>query len=50
MTKAFDDLVAWVTKGARPAGDDLSASLANAGMTFTNPLREGDPGTTHVAR
>ena len=49
MTKAFDDLVAWVTTGTHPAGDDLSASLANAGLTFTNPLREGDPGTTHVA-
>ncbi len=48
MTKSFDDLVAWVTKGERPAGDDVSASLQNAGMAYTNPLRDGDPGTTHV--
>jgi pimeloyl-ACP methyl ester carboxylesterase len=50
MTRAFDDLVAWVTEGARPTGDDVSASLVNAGMAFTNPLREGDPGTASVAR
>jgi pimeloyl-ACP methyl ester carboxylesterase len=45
MIRAFDDLVAWVTEGQRPAGDDVHASLANAGLTFTTPLREGDPGT-----
>jgi len=45
MTRAFDDLVAWVTRGERPRGDDVSASLADAGKTFTNPMREGDPGT-----
>jgi len=49
MTRAFDDLVAWVTGGTRPAGDDVSASLADAGLTFTSPLREGDPGTTGAA-
>jgi pimeloyl-ACP methyl ester carboxylesterase len=50
MTKSFDDLVAWVTAGKRPAGDDVSTSLANAGLTFTSPLRDGDPGTTHVTQ
>ena len=45
MTRAFDDLVAWVTTGTRPEGDDVSASLEDAGMAFTDPLREGDPGT-----
>jgi pimeloyl-ACP methyl ester carboxylesterase len=50
MIRAFDDLVAWVTTGARPAGDDVSADLLNAGLQFTNPLREGDPGTTGAAR
>jgi pimeloyl-ACP methyl ester carboxylesterase len=45
MIRAFDDLVAWVTAGRRPAGDDVHASLANSGLTFTTPLREGDPGT-----
>jgi pimeloyl-ACP methyl ester carboxylesterase len=49
MIRAFDDLVAWVERGARPAGDDVSGSLANAGLTFTTPLREGDPGTIGVA-
>jgi pimeloyl-ACP methyl ester carboxylesterase len=44
MIRAFDDLVAWVERGTRPAGDDVSASLADAGRTFTSPLREGDPG------
>ncbi len=48
MRRAFDDLVAWVTAGTRPAGDDVSASLADAGRTFTTPLREGDPGTTRA--
>lgn len=48
MTRSFDDLVTWVTTGARPAGDDVSASLEDAGRTFTDPLREGDPGTTHA--
>jgi pimeloyl-ACP methyl ester carboxylesterase len=50
MTRAFDDLVTWVTTGSRPAGDDVSASLANAGLTFTTPLREGDPGGVGVTR
>jgi len=42
--RAFDDLVAWVETGARPAGEDLSGSLANVGLEFTQPLEEGDPG------
>jgi hypothetical protein len=50
MTRAFDDLVAWVTRETRPAGDDVSADLSNAGLTFTNPLREGDPGNIGVVR
>lgn len=48
MTRAFDDLVAWVTHGERPAGDDVHADLADAGREFTDPLREGDPGTIGV--
>jgi pimeloyl-ACP methyl ester carboxylesterase len=48
MIRAFDDLVAWVTEGARPAGDDVSARLLDAGRAFTNPLRPGDPGKTGV--
>jgi len=44
MTRAFDDLVAWVKTGAKPQGDEVDGDLSNAGMTFTNPLRPNDPG------
>ena len=44
MIRSFDDLTAWVHRGARPAGDEVFGDLSNAGMTFTNPLRPGDPG------
>jgi hypothetical protein len=50
MIRAFDDLVAWVTEGRRPAGDDVSAPLLDGGRTFTSPLRAGDPGTLGAAR
>jgi pimeloyl-ACP methyl ester carboxylesterase len=49
MTKAFDDLVAWVKTGQKPQGDDVDAELVNAGMTFTSPLRPNDPGGRTVA-
>jgi pimeloyl-ACP methyl ester carboxylesterase len=49
MTSAFDDLVAWVKTGTKPAGDDVDGDLTNAGMTFTNPLRQNDPGGRSVA-
>ena len=48
MIRAFDDLVAWVTTRVRPTGDEVSASLLDAGRAFTNPLRDGDPGRTRV--
>jgi len=44
MTKAFDDLVAWVQNGTKPQGDEVEGGLMNAGLTFTNPLRQNDPG------
>jgi alpha-beta hydrolase superfamily lysophospholipase len=44
LTAAWNDLRAWVETGRKPAGDDLSGSLANAGRRFTMPLRPGDPG------
>ena len=44
MTKAFDDLVAWVKTGVKPQGDEVDGDLSNAGITFTNPLRPNDPG------
>jgi len=40
---AFDDLVRWVETGARPAGDDLTGSLEEAGLAFTLPLEPDDP-------
>jgi hypothetical protein len=49
MTKAFDDLVAWVTTGQKPRGDDVDADLTNAGLTFTDPLRPNDPGGRSVS-
>ena len=41
---ALDDLVAWVEDGVKPPGEDLSGALDDAGLRFTSPLREGDPG------
>ena len=49
MTKAFDDLVAWVRQGTKPDGDEVYGDLSNAGATFTNPLRPNDPGGVRVA-
>lgn len=48
MIRAFDDLTAWVHKGTRPEGDEVSGDLSNAGMKFTNPLRPNDPGGVRV--
>jgi dienelactone hydrolase len=48
MIKAFDDLTAWVHKGTKPAGDEVSGDLSNAGTTFTDPLRPNDPGGIRV--
>jgi dienelactone hydrolase len=44
LTVAFEDLVAWVKDGTKPKGEDLTGDLMSAGLEFTNPLREGDPG------
>jgi len=48
MTKAFDDLVAWVRKNQKPTGDEVDGDLSRAGMKFTEPLRPNDPGTLRV--
>jgi pimeloyl-ACP methyl ester carboxylesterase len=48
MIRAFDDLVAWVREGRRPAGDNVFGDLSDAGLTFTNPLRPNDPGGISV--
>src|SRR3954447_6866534 len=49
MIKSFDDLTAWVHKGARPEGDEVYGDLSNAGLTFTSPLRPNDPGGERIA-
>jgi pimeloyl-ACP methyl ester carboxylesterase len=41
----FADLVGWVEQGKKPAGDNITGDLSDAGRTFTTPLRPGDPGT-----
>lgn len=46
VARAWDDLVAWVEGGTRPAGDDVSGNLSDSGRAFTSPLRPNDPGTT----
>ncbi len=48
QSKSFDDLVKWVRDGTKPAGDNVMGDLRNAGTTFTQPRREGDPGTLSV--
>jgi dienelactone hydrolase len=48
MIKSFDDLTAWVHMGTKPEGDEVYGDLSNAGTTFTNPLRPGDPGHIRV--
>ena len=46
---AFDDLVKWVDQGQKPAGEDLSGDLTDAGRAFTIPtLLDDDPGGVTV--
>jgi pimeloyl-ACP methyl ester carboxylesterase len=46
--QSFDDLVAWVKGGKKPEGDTIVGDLSNAGLKFTKPLRDGDPGTRRL--
>jgi pimeloyl-ACP methyl ester carboxylesterase len=42
--QAFDDLVAWIERGVRPAGEDvLAADLSRIGMPWTRVLLPDDP-------
>jgi hypothetical protein len=44
LTRAFDDLVAWIEQGTKPAGDDvLTADLGSLGLRWTAPLLPDDP-------
>jgi len=49
QSKSFDDLVSWVRQGVKPQGDDIFKDFRDAGRTFTNPLRDNDPGTLTVS-
>ena len=42
--RAFNDMLNWVKNGVKPEGEDLSGSLLNAGLQWTDPLRTDDPG------
>src|SRR4029434_5404596 len=42
--QAFDDLVAWMERGVRPAGEDvLAADLSRVGLKWTPSLHPEDP-------
>jgi pimeloyl-ACP methyl ester carboxylesterase len=42
--RAFDDLVAWMQTGTRPAGEDvLRSDTAHLGLAWTSPLEPDDP-------
>jgi pimeloyl-ACP methyl ester carboxylesterase len=45
---SFNDMVAWSKGGPKATGDDVNASLGDAGKQFTSPLRPGDPGTRSI--
>jgi pimeloyl-ACP methyl ester carboxylesterase len=43
-TQAFDDLVAWIERGVKPAGEDvLATDLSRIGLRWTPVLDLGDP-------
>ncbi len=44
LIRAMEDLVDWVENGVKPKGEDILGSLEAAGLEFTDPIREGDPG------
>ena len=42
--QAFDDLVAWIERGVRPAGEDvLAPDLSRIGLKWTPVLYPADP-------
>jgi hypothetical protein len=44
LTRALDDLVAWIEHGIKPAGDDvLTADPGSLGLRWTAPLLANDP-------
>lgn len=44
LTRAFDDLVAWMERGVKPEGDDvLTDDPSTLGLRWTTPLLPDDP-------
>ena len=41
---ALEDLADWVELGVKPEGEDILGPLESAGLDYTEPLRDGDPG------
>jgi hypothetical protein len=42
--QAFDDLVVWIERGVRPAGEDvLAPDLSRIGLQWTSQLHPEDP-------
>ena len=44
LIRAAEDLTNWVENGVKPEGEDILGPLEDAGLDFTDPIREGDPG------
>ena len=44
MIAATEALANWVENGVKPQGEDILGPLEDAGLDFTDPLREADPG------
>lgn len=44
LIRAMEDLEDWVENGVKPEGEDILGPLEDAGLDFTDPVREGDPG------
>ncbi len=44
LITAMEDLINWVENGVKPEGEDILGPLEDAGLDFTDPIREGDPG------
>jgi pimeloyl-ACP methyl ester carboxylesterase len=42
--RVAEDLTNWVENGVKPEGEDILGPLEDAGLDFTDPIREGDPG------
>ena len=48
LRESFEDLAAWVEAGTKPAGEDLSAEVSEAGAAYTRKPRVGSGGAAEV--